>query len=179
MKKVLMATMALALVAALLGLGVYANWSDTETSKENYFQAGSLDLKVNGADDPIGAVIEVKDVVPGDEGSVNVKLKNVGSLDGEAYLHIKNLVDDENGVYEPEEPDDGTEGELSGVITIKINGNEVGKLDEIECQKIKLGELEASQEMDVTISYKVDDQAGNNIMSDKCTFDIEFGLEQK
>ncbi len=181
MKKVLMASMALALVAALVGLGVYATFSDTETSSKNYFQAGSLDLKVDGEDDPnVATYFEVKNVKPGDAGEVDIKLTNAGSLDGTADLHITNLVDDENGVYEPEIPDDATTGELSQAIILDICYDDVlvksGTLKDLFCQDFDLGALPAGESKKLTIAWKVDPNAGNNIMSDICTFDIVFSL---
>jgi predicted ribosomally synthesized peptide with SipW-like signal peptide len=41
--------------------GVFATWSDSETSQFNYISTGSLDLKVNGADDlPYGTGVPSK-----------------------------------------------------------------------------------------------------------------------
>jgi predicted ribosomally synthesized peptide with SipW-like signal peptide len=179
-KKVLIATLALALVATMVGLGVHAYFSDTETSTGNYFQAGTLDLKVNGADGPVSAIIEIGNVKPGDSGSKEVALKNDGSLLGIADLHIKNLQDLENGNTEPE-GDDGEPGELSKAITVKItyDGNPIKEdtLYNLNCCAMDLGALGAGETKTVTISWSVSSGAGNGIQSDKCTFDIEFSLK--
>ena len=181
MKKALIATLALALVATMVGLGVHAYFSDTETSTGNYFQAGTLDLKVNGQDDPIGAIIEIGNVKPGDSGSVDVNLNNAGSLDGNADLHIKNLQDLENG-YNEAEGVDSEPGELSKAITVTIiyDGNTIAEdeLYDLNCQNLILGALKAGVTKVVKISWSVSTSAGNEIQSDKCTFDIEFSLDQ-
>jgi len=178
MRKVLMAAMALALVAGLIGMGVYAKWSDTETSKDNYFQAGSLDLKVNGKDDPnVPVLIEAKNVVPGQGDSVEVTLENAGTLDGEAYLHIKNLVCYENDVIEPEVDDEPGKVELCDAILVTIGGV-TRTLPQWVNQTVSLGDLAGNSSMPVTISWEIDENAGPNIMTDKCTFEIEFSLEQ-
>jgi predicted ribosomally synthesized peptide with SipW-like signal peptide len=178
MRKVLMAAMALALVAGLIGMGVYAKWSDTETSKGNYFQAGSLDLKVNGKDDPnVPVLIEAGNVFPGQTGSVKVTLENAGTLEGKAYLEIMNLSCDENGVIEPEVGDEPGKVELCDAILVTIGGV-TRTLPDWEYQKVSLGGLAGSSSMTVTISWVIDKNAGPNIMTDKCTFDIKFSLEQ-
>ena len=178
MRKVLMAAMALALVAGLIGMGVYAKWSDTETSEDNYFQAGSLDLKVNDADDPkVPVLIEAGNVFPGQTDSVTVTLKNAGTLEGKAYLKIMNLNCVENGVIEPEVGDEPGKVELCDAIKVTIGG--VTKtLPEWVGQTVSLGDLAGNDSMTVIISWEIDKYAGPNIMTDKCTFNIEFSLEQ-
>ena len=182
MRKVLMATMGLALVAALIGMGVYAKWSDTETSQDNYFQAGSLDLKVNGMDDPyVPVLINGENVVPGQDGTIVVKLANEGTLDGTAYLHFMNLECDENKVIEPEVPGEDENPsvvELCGNVYIQINDGDPVTLTDLICQKVGLGSLAGGESMYVTISWEIDEDAGVGIMTDSCSFDIEFGLEQ-
>ena len=46
MKKILIGLIAIFLIVALVGTGVWAYFSDTETSTGNVFQPGSLDLKI-------------------------------------------------------------------------------------------------------------------------------------
>ena len=48
MKKILVSMMTIALVSALIGGGVYAAFSDTESQTGNAFEAGTIDLKVDG-----------------------------------------------------------------------------------------------------------------------------------
>jgi len=87
-----------ALVIAALG-GTFATWSDSETSAGNYIETGSLDLKVNGADDApwgegvpikVGVTCVVPDVV---YGPYEVELWNAGqcTYDSQAFLHVKRV----------------------------------------------------------------------------------------
>jgi len=46
MRKILTAIFVVGLVATIAGAGIYAYFSDTETSTSNIFTAGTLDLKV-------------------------------------------------------------------------------------------------------------------------------------
>lgn len=136
MKKVLIATMALALVATLTGIGFYAQFSDTEKA-EHYFEAGSINLTIDGQD---GNVITITrtNMYPADwpyHGGSQVshvfELANTGTLTG--YLDISSIVVrdcNENGRIEPEVQAGDTsddEGELEDVLMCRmwldINGN--------------------------------------------------------
>ena len=88
-----------ALVVAGAG-GVFATWSDSEVSMGNTISTGSVDLKVNGADDlPYGTGVPVKvnvvDMIPGKfYGPYEVELWNAGqgTFESHAYIHIKDIV---------------------------------------------------------------------------------------
>ncbi|RLI40290.1 hypothetical protein DRO69_13110, partial [Candidatus Bathyarchaeota archaeon] len=152
-------------------------------SSGNTFTAGTLDLKVDGQDDP-GAYFTVEDVKPGDSDSVTITLSNVGSVTGEAYIHIVLVTDDENGLTEPEQEldDDETDGELDENLDITITVDEqqiaTGKLADIVCHNYLIDELAGETSIDVTISWSVSSDVGNIIQSDKCVFNIVFSLEQ-
>jgi hypothetical protein len=80
-----------ALVAGLLG-GVFADFSDSEEEMGDVLQAGSLDLKVNGEDDPNVLPFSIKGMVPDKVYDVTKTVSNVGTIDGWLYLHIKNVI---------------------------------------------------------------------------------------
>jgi len=101
MKKLIVALLLVCLVATAIGIGTWAFFSDYETSSNNVFCAGDLDLKVDGNDTDI-TYFEIECMQPGDEGLVQLTLENVGCVDGVTDIHLKNLVDWENGVIEPE-----------------------------------------------------------------------------
>ncbi|MDH4617831.1 hypothetical protein JZI27_12145 [Brevibacillus sp. AY1] len=63
--------------AALIGGGTFAYFNDTETSNNNTFAAGTIDLRpdLNGA-----AVFNIENAKPGDDWDVNYNLSNAGSL---------------------------------------------------------------------------------------------------
>lgn len=89
MKKVLISVMAIALVAALVGVGTFAWFSDTETSAANTFTAGTLNMKIadnnEGWNDglPVTASwVSPAGLLPGDTFDTGlIRLQNVGSAD--------------------------------------------------------------------------------------------------
>lgn len=85
---------------AIAGIGgTFATWSDSETSEGNTIVTGSLDLKVNGADDlPYGtgvpAKVKVECMIPCKwYGPYEVELWNAGQCEfpSHAYIHVKKL----------------------------------------------------------------------------------------
>ncbi|KEK23002.1 TasA family protein [Bacillus gaemokensis] len=88
-------------ISASLGLslslgGVFAYFSDSETSN-NSFQAGTLDLSVNPT-----VIVDVKGLKPGDSIERNFQLENKGSLDIakvalETSYQVKDVKQDNNG----------------------------------------------------------------------------------
>lgn len=132
MKKILLSLLTMALVSSAVYAATSAQFSDTETSTGNTFTAGTLDLKVNGADEV--AHITLADMKPGDgEGtgghssiSYQYTFSNTGSLPGKPWVRIENLVSDDNDCNEPETqaPDTSCgagEGELSQNLFMKVN----------------------------------------------------------
>ncbi|GAI22921.1 unnamed protein product [marine sediment metagenome] len=190
MRQALLALVAIGLVASLAGAGTMAYFNDTETSEGNTFTAGTLDLKVDGRDDPLPVKISVNDVAPGlssPKWSSNYTwyLKNVGTIkDVKAQMHIvvtKNL---ENGYTEPEAAVDNTpEGELAGVLMVEIifNGGFVtrGYLADLNCKDIHFPPWESDWASNtVKLKCSIDSEVGNEIQSDIVEFDIVFRLEQ-
>jgi len=101
MKKNLILAVVVVVTLALAGVGgVFATWSDSEVSFNNTIKTGSLDLKVNGADDApwgtgVPAKVNVVDMIPGKfYGPYEVELWNAGQGDfpSHAYLHVKDIV---------------------------------------------------------------------------------------
>lgn len=176
-RKILAAIVVIGLIGFALGWGTYSLFSDTETSSGNTFTAGTLDLKVDGKDDPLPVFFNVGDVKPGDSGSRSIVLSNAGSLAGKAYIHFKNVVDDE-GLN----PESETAGKLSDNLYIKVLVNGVvkaeGYLSAIACTSHELGIIAGGSNLTVTIEWSIPSGVGNGIMGDSVTFDIEFSLVQ-
>ncbi len=81
--KILISIMTIALVASLAGTGLYALFSDTETSTGNTFTAGTLDLSIAAG---TGALpFTFTNMKPGDIVSNTIIVTNVGSLGGTLY----------------------------------------------------------------------------------------------
>ncbi|MGB9960136.1 MAG: TasA family protein [Candidatus Bathyarchaeales archaeon] len=176
-KKILAAIVVIGLLGFALGWGTYSYFSDTETSSGNTFTAGTLDLKVNGVDDPLPVFFNVGNVKPGDSDSEDIILSNAGSLAGKAYVHFKNVVDNEGSNPEPE-----TAGKLSNSLYIKVlvgdNVKAEGYLSAIACASHELGTIAGGDTLTVTIQWSIPSTVGNEIMGDSVTFDIEFSLVQ-
>lgn len=64
MKKILMSVAVIGFVGAIAAGATGAFFNDTETSTGNFITAGALDLKLNGGDDPIQAVVALPDLKP-------------------------------------------------------------------------------------------------------------------
>ena len=81
MKRILLSTLAILVVIGLVGGGVFAYFSDTETSEGTTFTAGILDLKIRNQPGPwqdgVAATWTLTDMEPGDETAL-----------GEVELHI-------------------------------------------------------------------------------------------
>lgn len=93
--------LAVVVIAALTIAGVggtFATWADSEVSLNNTITTGSVDLKVNGADDlPYGtgvpAKVTIECMIPLKlYGPYEVELWNAGqcTFPSHAYLHVKN-----------------------------------------------------------------------------------------
>jgi len=212
MKKImpLATSIAIILIAGIFAsAGTMAWFSDTETAYDNLVKAGTLDLKVGGSDfvdDPNVVHVTLTNMKPGDgvgtaeHYTIQYQwiLKNVGSLDGEVYIEIKNLIDYENGRTEPEKANDGTggnpgpgNGELSQFLKMHINAPGgagfiylVGSCDHTLAYWANAGRLgpwslPANSQIDpLVLEIALPEDVGNVVQSDSVEFDIEFYLEQ-
>jgi len=102
MKKGLILLMTIALMTVMVGVGYAAVFNDTETVAGNSFTAGSLDLKIDGLDNPEIDSITVTNMKPGDTITKVWKVENVGTLDGQMKVKIENISSDDNACTEPE-----------------------------------------------------------------------------
>jgi hypothetical protein len=100
MKKNLILAVVVVIALTLAGVGgVFATWSDSEVSYGNLISTGSLDLKVNGADDApwgtgVPSKVTVTCMIPGKfYGPYEVELWNAGQciFPSHAYIHVKNI----------------------------------------------------------------------------------------
>ena len=125
-KKILISMMTIAMVAAMIGGGVYAAFSDPETSGTNTFAAGTLNLQV-GAADPTTEAISISGAKPATGTYINAAdwtSTNNGNLSGTLDVSVgATITDNENTLLEPESSaGDVTAavGELSGFLKIAI-----------------------------------------------------------
>ena len=169
MKKILFSLMAILLALGVVGAGAFAYFSDVETSEDNVFTAGTLDLQVvspyEGESYPFppgkiynGVVIPgitLSDMKPGDPPiEWRMHVNNMGSVDGVLFIHFVVTANDENTLEEPEQDfgDTGPPGELGAYLVVDVcYGNENlwpnlpliarDTLDNLDCQQVELGAL--------------------------------------
>ncbi len=183
-RKILMLLVGATLAIALLGGGVYAYFSDPETSSGNQFTAGSLDLVLGGSG---SSSMSFSNLAPGYSGASSMQLDNIGSIGGTLSMTAQNMVDGEGSNWEPEtntvEP-----GDLSANVDIAVfvdtDGDSVwdagetllwsGKLNALPGNNINCGSLAGGGTIDIGIYWSV----ANDIMGDTTTFDIVFTLAQ-
>ena len=94
MKRILISLMTMALVGALVGGGIYAYFSDVESSTGNTFTAGTLDLEVDSENPWTSTAVTVSNMEPGVAATpVDISCENVGSLTGDLYMRITGVTD--------------------------------------------------------------------------------------
>ena len=130
-RKVLISLFIIGILALGIGWGTHSLFTDTETSNGNTFTAATLDLKVNGTDDPNVVYITLSNMKPGDDtGYYKWILKNVGSIPGKLSVTFSVIVNNENGINEPEQaaesqPYASSEGELGQYLKPGIHPDEI------------------------------------------------------
>jgi len=179
MKKILTSLLTLTLVAGLVGAGTMAYFSDTETSSDNTFVAGSIDLEVGNTSTYNGVAnagttwsidditdelfFGFNDVKPGDWGQDTIDLR-VTSNPSWVCANITLTLSAENGINEPEEEDgDNTIGDWNGELDNEIqfmfwgDANSDGVFDAGESvlmagpiSDLPQGDLNAGQVFDIT-----------------------------
>lgn len=137
MKKILGLTIAALLVMALVGGGTWAYFSDVETSSDNTFTAGTLNLTntITGTGaksttteqaDGLNDKVVFANLAPGDSGTITWVLENTGSIAG--TLNIDSTVtfadvDDnepELAVTDPHASDGGSNGDIDEFVGVKL-----------------------------------------------------------
>ena len=124
LKTVLMSVMVMAVVGGLIGSGLFAYFSDTETSTNNTFTAGTIDIAVDG-ENPWSEsyYMEVK---PCEVGIIDFEVQNVGTNAVDVWKHI--YVTDVYGgepMYPPAAPFVSSEPELEaeGGVWTNVHAN--------------------------------------------------------
>ena len=141
MKRILISLMSIALVGALVGGGIYAYFSDTETSTGNTFTAGTLDLEVDNENPWTSTAVTASNMEPGVATiPVDISCENIGTLTGDLYMRITGVTDT-----------GGTETYACGA---PISGNVTS---EPECAaEIALGNRVDAISAQITLSCEVD-----------------------
>jgi len=103
-KKVLASAFIIGLLALALGWGTQSYFSDTETSEDNVFTAGTVDITIDpaGGQDvaTLNGDVELK---PSQTGFTKTKITNVGTNPCEVWKHITNVENREHGITDAEQ----------------------------------------------------------------------------
>ena len=202
MKKILGLTIVALLVMGAVGGGTYAYFSDTEDSTNNTLTAGTLDLNIDGGNDAV-TTFSVSDVAPGDSGSANSTLTNVGSLEGELDIStsaVTNTPGAGGTEYEGGSGELGASANItmyidvdqsstwsSGDIGLKSDGTKYNHPTALDYDVIDnyaseswdaTGNITASASEYFFVLWDVSTSIGNDIQGDSASFDITFVLEQ-
>ncbi len=197
MKKIIVSVFTILLVAVATVSATQALFSDEETSAGNTFTAGTLDLTVDGKNDPEVKKFTMSNMKPGDRfGRSYFRVKNNGTVAGVPQVCLTNLQDTESS-GSSEFENDGEPGELSSNIDllVDVNGSWLmtsgHKLNtfsdrcwtptnpedkEFAAQGKDI--LDAGEEMIFGVRLDVPTTAGNDIQGDSVSFDLEFSLVQ-
>ena len=99
MKKIIGLGIAVSVIIALITTGTWALFSDVETSGDNDFQAGTIDLTIGGT----GATgVDFTNMKPGDTASATITAENVGTLPGSLYASSGYVDNDMSGAPTPD-----------------------------------------------------------------------------
>ena len=138
--------------------------------------------------------VQATNVLPGDEGSESATIRNNGTVNGTLLAAFDNVTDTENGLTEPEMEagDDSSDGELSEHLRVRLSvhpeggdreylfGNETEdgyvRLDDIAGNNMTDGVLDADENATVTLDWRLPEETGNEVQSDRVTFDLIFYL---
>lgn len=172
MRRALLSLLAIVAVMALLhlqGQGTLAFLRDQEASAGNTFTAGTLDLKVNGADEP-GLLLACAPLQRGDAGSQSIALRNTGSLDGLLHVTIG--------------PISSAEGDPSTVLVMAMacDGDTVSSGLPLSAWSgatiCSLG-LAAGQSRELVVSWELPDADASDVaVAKSVSFGIRFDLLQ-
>jgi len=132
-------------------------------------------------------------VLPGDEGSESVTIRNNGTVNGTLLAAFDSINDTENGLteLETEAGDSDSDGELSEHLRVRLsvrpeggdreylfgNGSEYVRLDDIgEGTNMTDGVLDVDENATVTLDWRLPKETDNRVQSDRVAFDLLFYL---
>ncbi|WP_135806122.1 TasA family protein [Halorussus marinus] len=191
--------------SAAAGAGTMALFQDTETSGDNTLAAGTLDLEVGNAGE--FQLIHVEEAAPGmSDDQETAIIKNEGTVDGSLDFEIVSIRDEENGVNDPEAAspeEDDPEGESSGgpqsgelaenlwirSRIVEANPDPAYLIGDknglVKASTLTTGERDLNVQIDagdyatIESEYRIPEDAGNEIQSDRVVIDAKFHLNQE
>ena len=192
-KKILMSLFTMAIVGALIGGGVMAVFTDTETSTGNTFSTGTMDIvvTVSGACSNAGKItvneqgdgfndnVVFANLAPGDSGNITWTVTNNGSLPGMVMIH--RTMSNDSGELDDNMwllstctidnvstfPNPPYGGWMS--LEATYGPNQFDNLPKL---------LPAGSVLVVTYNWSIDSGVGNIIQGDTFTLNLEMTLSQ-
>lgn len=196
MKNITKSLVMIAAVATLAIGGTVAYFSDIETSTGNTFSTGTIDIDVNGGTWEDSAPYAITDMKPGYTDYTNFTINNDGSNPANVWKKLSNFVTTKNEEVDGEAVnlEDQIVYDLSVKVYTKDNlttpywfqtiySDADGKtLDDIYTgitgNGVLLGMIPAGGKMEVTQSYHMKAEAGNDYQGETMSFDISLYAEQ-
>jgi predicted ribosomally synthesized peptide with SipW-like signal peptide len=174
-KKILASILIIGILALAIGWGTYAWFFDKETSTGNVFSAGKIDLAIwDGSEykSPFsGVLVKLEDMLPSEWAYRTVWIKNVGTREGDAWLHL-DITDWGLGIpwY--------IDFDLKVADTVVISASDGITLAHIRSCWIPLGGLAVNQALKIELSFHLKGETPNGYNGDSCMFNIDFYLNQ-
>ncbi len=208
MRKILALSIAVVLVIGLVAGGTWAYFSDTEEATGNTFTAGTIDIAVNGENPWEGeGYFTIDDMKPCDVEYIDFTITNVGENEVDVWKHLdidENYAEPGGVMTEPECDAEGGAwtcdaaganctcvdntpvDDIASVIAYDLIVDGEVIIDEedgvtmaaIDCCWIYLGKIEPGESMEVTQSYHMSAEAGNEYQGDVVSFKIELFAQQ-
>jgi predicted ribosomally synthesized peptide with SipW-like signal peptide len=206
MKKIIGLTLMAVMVMTLVGVGTWAYFSDTETSADNTWTAGTLNLLAEIGGTAVGTDVIITEqadglndkvefgtvtpIVPGDSGTITWTLTNDGSTDGTLALVAATTFTEGAAANEPELTADPTNllGLDTGIMVwVTRDGTDILGVTEAYVAMSGLAaalNLETAITMDAAavivyvLHWEVPTTVGSEIQGDTAELDITFTLTQ-
>ena len=199
MKRIILSLSIVAVVAAAASIVTVSYFSDTETSSDNTFTTGTIDIAVDG-ENPWDATAEYafSGLEPSDDEDIDVMLSNVGTNDVVIWKKVSVTSETDNIQSEPE--CDAIGGTWSGSVcsggtsiddlsTQFVYSMDIGgsididqawdvRLSDVNDLWIPIGRLDSGDTLAVDQNYYFDEMAGNEYQGDEMTVNITFYAEQ-
>ena len=123
MKKIMGLAISATLLIVLVVGGTWAYFQDTETTKDNTFTAGTLDLTLGGDSNDTTALFTVSNIAPGDANTATAALENIGSIAGDLSVTIGTITNTESTgdtEYEKDNIGGAGNGELGANLDVAL-----------------------------------------------------------
>jgi predicted ribosomally synthesized peptide with SipW-like signal peptide len=190
--RILLSVASIIAAAALIVGATFAFFSDEETSSNNVFAAGNLDLVLcdddentdtcesqeEGPEDSVEATFGGTDLAPGDcLGEQVLTLRNNGTIDGE---EVDITASNTNGAMSPFlRIDTLTYGGANLLDLTDDNGNAINDLHDLAAGGLpNLPGLDATEEKDLVMNVCLDESADNSTQGASNTLSLTTTLKQ-